>query len=623
MSRIARALLRTACSARRAGGRRWLAGGRDGRRSRGAPCTQQRERAAGDGHCARRGGFDGDPARYRRARAAASAGARDDRPGRGDRGDRIAAGRRCWPCLLFRTDVLGRRLVLAAHRSGGVRAAAACTRRPGWVRSGNVGPRSGVRRPADPGRPHRGRVVHALAALPWVVLIVGVGLCAVEPELEESALLDYRPSARLAAGHAAPGARCDRGGGAGGRRADRRRHDRHRPAPDSHLRRGSVSPVQPGARAGRSGACRAAAACRAWRARSSDRRPVACAARPGAAGLVVCPGTRLARSAAGGFPCGVLLVVLVGNAIALPIYSLVWRAGRVGGRATLGQPPVWSLSGLMGTLRFAADEIWEPLQASLVWTAVAATLAVVLAGGAGMGDAAGRSLWRIDRPGDARPHAGGARSGRRHGPGPGLPCDPAIYDSPAMIVMAETLRSLPYALALALAVSALVSPRLSRRGGTRRRRPVGPDLPRRAPAFAPGAPGGLGDRLRIRPGRAAGDEPGRAAGHAADVGLDLGSLAHRASKATSRASRSSCFWSSAPPACSRLSRCVRSGQLNDADLPPTMHPAQPTGYKQCADRNGQVVQVGQAKPPNFNGRGAGVSYLRLVNSCQVYPEGAV
>ena len=36
-------------------------------------------------------------------------------------------------------------------------------------------------------------VVHALAALPWVVLIVGVGLCAVEPELEESALLDYAP----------------------------------------------------------------------------------------------------------------------------------------------------------------------------------------------------------------------------------------------------------------------------------------------------------------------------------------------------------------------------------------------------------------------------------------------
>ncbi|HKI17210.1 MAG TPA: iron ABC transporter permease, partial [Isosphaeraceae bacterium] len=36
-------------------------------------------------------------------------------------------------------------------------------------------------------------IVHALAALPWVVLIEGVGLCAVEPELEESARLEMPP----------------------------------------------------------------------------------------------------------------------------------------------------------------------------------------------------------------------------------------------------------------------------------------------------------------------------------------------------------------------------------------------------------------------------------------------
>ena len=34
--------------------------------------------------------------------------------------------------------------------------------------------------------------VHALAAIPWVVLIVGAGLRFVEPELEEAALLDGR-----------------------------------------------------------------------------------------------------------------------------------------------------------------------------------------------------------------------------------------------------------------------------------------------------------------------------------------------------------------------------------------------------------------------------------------------
>lgn len=35
--------------------------------------------------------------------------------------------------------------------------------------------------------------IHALAAVPWVVLIVGVGLRLVEPELEEAALLDMSP----------------------------------------------------------------------------------------------------------------------------------------------------------------------------------------------------------------------------------------------------------------------------------------------------------------------------------------------------------------------------------------------------------------------------------------------
>src|SRR5687767_4034846 len=35
--------------------------------------------------------------------------------------------------------------------------------------------------------------IHALAAIPWVVLITGAGLRLVEPELEETALLDMPP----------------------------------------------------------------------------------------------------------------------------------------------------------------------------------------------------------------------------------------------------------------------------------------------------------------------------------------------------------------------------------------------------------------------------------------------
>ena len=37
--------------------------------------------------------------------------------------------------------------------------------------------------------------VHAVAALPWVVLLTGIGLCAAEPELEEQALMDGTPAA--------------------------------------------------------------------------------------------------------------------------------------------------------------------------------------------------------------------------------------------------------------------------------------------------------------------------------------------------------------------------------------------------------------------------------------------
>src|SRR5208282_3139349 len=79
---------------------------------------------------------------------------------------------------------------------------------------------------------------------------------------------------------------------------------------------------------------------------------------------------------------GAALLLLVGNLVALPLYSLVWRAGRVGGRARLGQPPAWSLAGLLGTLGFAAAESWFP----------------------------------------------------------------PIYDSPLIVVMAQSIRTLPYAL---------------------------------------------------------------------------------------------------------------------------------------------------------------------------------
>jgi iron(III) transport system permease protein len=102
---------------------------------------------------------------------------------------------------------------------------------------------------------------------------------------------------------------------------------------------------------------------------------------------------------------------------------------------------------LLGTLRNATAQIWDPHKASLIWTAVAAVVATALA--SGLAWAARRSIgWRsitvltlaltLSTPG---PVTGMAlvlayRDWRE------------IYDSPAMIVLAETLRALPYALLL-------------------------------------------------------------------------------------------------------------------------------------------------------------------------------
>ena len=78
-------------------------------------------------------------------------------------------------------------------------------------------------------------------------------------------------------------------------------------------------------------------------------------------------------------PVGLAVLAVVGNAVALPLYSLVWRAGRVGGSAILGRPPRWSAAGLLGTLRLAWDESAEPLAQSLMLSALGAAVSVVLA----------------------------------------------------------------------------------------------------------------------------------------------------------------------------------------------------------------------------------------------------
>ncbi len=94
--------------------------------------------------------------------------------------------------FLFRTDLWGRRVVLALI------ALAAFVPLPlhatAWLGAlGNAGRMQALGvRPILVGR-FGAAVVHALAALPWIILLAGVGLCAVEPELEESARLEFGP----------------------------------------------------------------------------------------------------------------------------------------------------------------------------------------------------------------------------------------------------------------------------------------------------------------------------------------------------------------------------------------------------------------------------------------------
>ncbi len=144
-------------------------------------------------------------------------------------------------------------------------------------------------------------------------------------------------------------------------------------------------------------------------------------------------------------PGGILLIAVIGNTIAFPLYGLLWRAGRVGGRANLGRPPTWSFGGLMGTLQLAAGETRDPLFASLFWAALAATATTAIA--YGLAWAARRSCaWRwvmlatmivaLATPG---PVAGRALVLAYRD-------WPALYDSSAIIVMAQALCALPFTL---------------------------------------------------------------------------------------------------------------------------------------------------------------------------------
>ena len=351
--------------------------------------------------------------------------------------------------VLTRTDAWGRRGMLAAL------GLAAFVPTPllatGWLGGfGNAGRMQALGSgPVLAGLPGAA-FIHAMAALPWVVAIAGVALRAVEPDLEALARLNLGPWGVITR---------------------------------ITLRRGlggiAAAALAVAVLTGGDMTITDLLQVRTYAEESytqyqlgNPHRAAAVALPPLAllGGLILLGSAALLRldparvaSAAGRardwplgrwrVPVGLAVLATAGNLVALPAYSLVWRAGRVGGRATLGEPPRWSLGGLLGTLHLAAGELLgpglarpfrSPLLSSTILAAAAATLAVLLAWGLA-GLARRSTAWRgvaaltvaltLAVPG---PVAGMALVVAY------LPV-PIIYDTPIVVILALAGRTLPYA----------------------------------------------------------------------------------------------------------------------------------------------------------------------------------
>jgi iron(III) transport system permease protein len=361
--------------------------------------------------------------------------------------------------LLFRTDLWGRRSLLALV------ALAAFVPMPlhaiAWLGAfGNAG-----RAQALFGTPilvgwFGAAFVHAMAALPWVVLLSGIGLRTVEPELEEAALLDrpswvvlLRVTLRRSVGAIAASALAVAVLTAGDMTVtDLLSVRTYAEEAYTQFQLGNgpgsaaVVALPPLVVLGGLILIAARSLLRADPARLASAH-------------VHAKVWRLGRWRVG---LGLSVLAIFGNAVGLPIYAMLWRAGRVGGSAALGRLPHWSLSGLVGTLRMAAADVAGPLGTSIVWAGLAASITVILAW---------ILAWMSRRPGPWRwvtvgtvaiplavpgPVAGMALVLAYNAVPPGAGSPPLarilfqaltwIYDTPAILVLALILRSLPYEL---------------------------------------------------------------------------------------------------------------------------------------------------------------------------------
>ncbi len=351
--------------------------------------------------------------------------------------------------VLFRTDAWGRRAML------GVVALAAFVPMPlhatAWLGGfGNAGRSQALGvGPVLVGW-SGAAFIHAMAALPWVVALVGVGLRAVEPDLEDAARMDLTPWGVI-------------------RRVTLRRS----------LGAVAAASLAVAVLAGGDMTVTDLLQVRTYAEESYTQYQGG--NRPGAAAVALPPlvvlgalilrGTRgllrvdPARAASASarardwrlgrwrVPVGLAVAATAGNLVALPLYSLIWRAGRVGGRAIDGLAPRWSPGGLAGTLGRAAAELYgaglarplrSPMLASALLSALGATATVALAWSL---------AWLARTPGPWRWVVAATVALTLAVPGPVagmalfvayLPW-PRIYDSPLLVVLAFVLRTLPYA----------------------------------------------------------------------------------------------------------------------------------------------------------------------------------
>jgi iron(III) transport system permease protein len=294
--------------------------------------------------------------------------------------------------------------------------------------------------------------VHALASLPWVVLIVSVGLRSVEPELEDAARLDLpawkvawsvtlRRSIGAIAGSALAVAILTAG--------DMTVTDL---IPLRTYAEESYTLAQLGIDQGRLAAI----------STLPQLSVILLLVLSGSRSLLLFDPARAASAGARArtwplgwsrVPLSLVVWLLIGSLLVLPLYGLVWRAGRVGSGLIPGQGASWSLGGLWGTLRDAWSDLMEPgmplertyLVGTLLWCSIGASLTLAVAW---------PLAWKARNPGVWRLVAALLAALLLAAPGPiaGLGLKMAyapvviLNRTPALMVLGYIFHTLPYVL---------------------------------------------------------------------------------------------------------------------------------------------------------------------------------